>query len=72
MSRASCARRPGDVLDEQRLQRDLTRVYNLGLFDQVGPPDEQPTDVGKVIITIPVVEKRSGQVSVGVGYSSTL
>jgi len=63
--------RPGDVLNEQRLQKDLTRVYNLGLFDQVGPLDEQPTDVGKVIIAIPVVEKRSGQVSVGVGYSST-
>lgn len=61
----------GDVLNEQRLQKDLTRVYNLGLFDQVGPLDEQPTDVGKVIIAIPVVEKRSGQVSVGVGYSST-
>ena len=63
--------KPGDVLNEQRLQKDLTRVYNLGLFDQVGPLDEQPTDVGKVVIAIPVVEKRSGQVSVGVGYSST-
>ncbi len=61
---------PGDVLDEKKLQKDLTRVYNLGLFDQVGPFDEVPTDVGRVIISIPVTEKRSGQVSVGVGYSS--
>jgi outer membrane protein insertion porin family len=60
----------GDVLDEHKLQRDLTRVYNLGLFDEVGPFDENSTDVGKVDITIPVTEKRSGQVSVGVGYSS--
>ncbi|MEO7715004.1 MAG: BamA/TamA family outer membrane protein [Capsulimonas sp.] len=59
----------GDVLDERRLQKELTKVYNLGLFDQVGPFEEIPTDVGKVIISIPVVEKRSGQVSVGVGYS---
>ena len=62
---------PGEVLDEKKLQKDLTRVYNLGLFDQVGPFDEVPTDVGKVIVSVPVTEKRSGQVSVGVGYSST-
>lgn len=63
--------KPGDVLNEIRLQKDLTAIYNLGLFDQVGPFEETPTDIGKVDITIPVVEKRSGQVSVGVGYSST-
>ena len=61
----------GDVLDEKKLQRDLTRVYNLQLFDEVGPFDPSSTDVGKVDITIPITEKRSGQVSVGVGYSST-
>ncbi len=63
--------RVGDVLDEKKLQADVTRVYNLGLFDNVGPFDPSSTDVGKVDIAIPVVEKRSGQVSVGVGYSST-
>ena len=56
---------------QETQQRDLTRVYNLGLFDNVGPRRIEPTDVGKVDIGIPVVEKRSGQVSVGVGYSST-
>lgn len=61
----------GDVLNEKNLQKDLTRVYNLGLFDEVGPFDPASTDVGRVDITIPVTEKRSGQVSVGVGYSST-
>ncbi len=61
----------GDVLDEKKLQKDLTRVYNLQLFDEVGPFDPSSTDVGKVDITIPITEKRSGQVSVGVGYSST-
>jgi outer membrane protein insertion porin family len=61
---------PGQVLNELALQKDLTNIYNLGLFEQVGPFEETPTDIGKVDITIPVVEKRSGQVSVGVGYSS--
>ena len=60
----------GDVLDQHKLQRDLTRVYNLGLFDEVGPFDLNATDVGRVDVLIPVAEKRSGQVSVGVGYSS--
>lgn len=60
----------GDVFDGNRLQKELTKIYNLGLFDEVGPYDLIPTDVGRVIISIPVTEKRSGQVSVGVGYSS--
>jgi len=60
----------GEVLDETKLRRDLNRVNNLGLFDEVGPFDEVSADVGKVDITVPVTEKRSGQVSVGIGYSS--
>ena len=62
--------KPGDVLNELTLQKDLTAIYNLGLFEQVGPYEPTPTDIGKVDIEIPVTEKRSGQVSVGVGYSS--
>jgi outer membrane protein insertion porin family len=60
----------GQVLDENKLQKDMTRVYNTGLFDQVGPYQLEPTDVGLVNVVVPVVEKRSGTVSVGVGYSS--
>ena len=60
----------GDVLDQHKLQREETRIYGLGLFDEVGPADLNPVDVGKIDVVIPVAEKRSGQVSVGVGYSS--
>ena len=62
----------GDVLDEKKLSKDVTRVYNLGLFDQVLPAEYDPlgTEIGKVNVIIPLVEKRSGQVTVGVGYSS--
>jgi outer membrane protein insertion porin family len=62
--------KPGDVLNENDLQKDMTKIYNLGLFDQVGPFALTPTDIGKVDVTVPLTEKRSGQVSVGVGYSS--
>ena len=59
-------------MDEHKLQRDETRLYNLGLFDEVQPADENSSDVGKVDITDHLwPRKRSGQVSVGVGYSST-
>jgi len=61
--------KPGDVLNINTLQRDETRINNLGLAD-VEPYDLASTDVGKVDVTIPVVEKKSAQVSVGVGYSS--
>ena len=60
----------GEVLDEKKLRLDLNRVNNTGLFDEVGPFDETSADVGKVDIVVPVTEKRSGQVSVGIGYSS--
>ncbi|MGO8669796.1 MAG: outer membrane protein assembly factor [Capsulimonadaceae bacterium] len=62
--------KPGDVYNENVLQKDLQRIYNLKLFDNVGPYRTSATEVGKIDLTIPVVEKRSGQVSVGVGYST--
>lgn len=62
--------KPGDVLNEIQMQKDLTKVYNLGIFDSVGPFEEIPTDVGLVTISIPVTDKRTGNVTVGVGYSS--
>jgi outer membrane protein insertion porin family len=63
--------KPGQVYNENVFRRDLTKIYNLGLFDNVGPADIGTPDVGKVALTLPVTEKRTGQVSVGVGYSST-
>jgi outer membrane protein insertion porin family len=62
--------RPGVVYNENVFQKDLTRVYNLGLFDNVGQADITTPDVGKVAITIPVTERRTGQVSVSLGYST--
>ncbi len=61
---------PGDVFNEKTLNKDTTRVYNLGLFDQVGPAEYSSADIGLIDVIIPVTEKRSAQVTVGVGYSS--
>ncbi|HEX5324362.1 MAG TPA: BamA/TamA family outer membrane protein, partial [Capsulimonadaceae bacterium] len=61
----------GDVYNEGKLRQDLTRVYNMGLFDTVGPAERSTPQIGKIAVTVPVTERRTGQVSVGVGYSST-
>jgi outer membrane protein insertion porin family len=62
--------KPGDVYNENVFQKDVTKIYNLGLFDNVGPADISTPDVGKVAITVPVTERRTGQVSVSLGYST--
>jgi outer membrane protein insertion porin family len=65
--------KPGDVYNQRVLFRDLQRVYNLDIFDRetADPYRVEPgSDIGKVIITIPVKEKKTGELSVGIGYSS--
>ncbi len=63
--------KPGDAYNSVKLQRDLERIYNLDLFEDVGPVEAVPgSEPGKVIIRLPVKEKKTGQVSLGVGYSS--
>ena len=60
----------GDVYNENLFRKDLTRIFNLGLFDSVGPADISTPDVGKIALAVPVTERRTGQVSVSLGYSS--
>lgn len=60
----------GEPFNTQRLQRDLERIYNLDIFEEVGPIDTAlGSEPGRVIIRLPVKEKKTGQVSLGVGYS---
>ncbi len=73
--------RPGVVLREMRtkvgepfnkntIQRDLQRIYNLGLFANVeGWRVDDGSELGKLRLVVPVQEQRSGQVGVSVGYS---
>lgn len=62
--------RPGSLYNQTVFSADLKRIYNTGLFDTVGPADIETPDVGSVALTVPVTEKRTGTVSVGVGFSS--
>lgn len=64
----------GDVFNRNTLFADLRRIYDLEIFDrETAEPYklESGTEAGKtVILTIPVKEKKTGEVSVGAGYSS--
>ena len=63
--------KPGDPFNVRKLQRDLERIYNLDLFEEVGPPTFDPgSEPGKLIIRLPVKEKKTGQISLALGYSS--
>lgn len=66
--------KPGAVFNAKTLVADLTRVYDLDIFDRETTEWyhlDPGSELGKVIITIPVKEKKTGEVSVGVGYSSS-
>ena len=61
----------GDVFKRDTAQRDLQRVFGLGIFEDVRlsfSPGENPS---KVIVNVDVVEARTGSVGAGAGFSSS-
>lgn len=62
---------PGKVFNVKVLKEDIIRIYNLDILEDVKPYQITPgAEIGMVRVTIPVVEKKTGLVSVGFGYSS--
>jgi outer membrane protein insertion porin family len=59
----------GDYFNRITFDKDRARLYNLDLFEEVIPGEEIVGD-GKIRLTLNVPEKRTGQISVGVGYSN--
>lgn len=60
----------GDIFNRNMAQRDLQRVFGLGLFDDVRlsfSPGEDPT---KVVVNVDVVEGNTGSLAAGAGISS--
>lgn len=65
--------KPGDVYNSRTLYNDLQRVYDLGIFEIEGsvPYKTEPgSDLGKVNVLIPMKERKTGEVSLGLGYGS--
>lgn len=62
---------PGQVFNVKILKEDIIRIYNLDILEDIKPYQITPgAEIGMVKITVPVVEKKTGLVSVGFGYSS--
>ncbi|MFB2938002.1 BamA/TamA family outer membrane protein [Aerosakkonemataceae cyanobacterium BLCC-F154] len=64
------ATKPGTVFNRNEIQRDLQRVFGLGLFDDVKlslNPGENPR---QVTVQVNVRERNSGSIAAGAGFSS--
>lgn len=62
--------KPGDVFNRQTAQRDLERVFGLGIFDDVKFSFSPGSDPSKVIVNVDVNEASTGSVAAGAGISS--
>jgi outer membrane protein insertion porin family len=62
--------KPGDILNREVLRRDLDRLINLEIFQDVSAQPTVGSAPGLVVVTINVVEKKTGLASAGLGYSS--
>ena len=60
----------GDVFKRDIAQRDLQRVFGLGIFEDARFSFSPGTDPSKVIVNIDVVEGSSGSIAAGAGFSS--
>lgn len=62
---------PGDVFNQATAQQDLTRVFRLGIFDdvrlQLEPASNDPTQANMVVN---VIERSTGSLAFGGGISS--
>ncbi len=61
----------GDVFNRNTAQRDLQRVFGLGIFEDIRLSFNPGEDPSKVIIIVDVVESSTGSVAAGAGFSSS-
>ncbi|MBE9182003.1 BamA/TamA family outer membrane protein [Oculatella sp. LEGE 06141] len=60
----------GDVFNQQQIQGDLQRVFGLGIFEDVRVSLNPGTDPRQVDVVVNVIERNTGSVAAGVGFSS--
>ncbi len=61
---------PGEVFNRQTIERDLQRVFGLGIFEDVQislNPGQNPRNV---VVVVNVLEKSTGSIAAGAGISS--
>ncbi|MGB5960489.1 MAG: BamA/TamA family outer membrane protein [Coleofasciculaceae cyanobacterium] len=63
--------KPGDVFNRQTAERDLRRVFGLGIFEDVRLSFAPGTDPRRVVVVVDVIEKNTGSIAAGAGISSS-
>ncbi|MBQ7529004.1 outer membrane protein assembly factor [bacterium] len=61
--------KPGEVMRRDRVQKDLERLNNLGLFKKVEPEVEPGSAPGQAVLVLNIEEQKTGLATVGVGYA---
>ncbi|MBW4480630.1 MAG: BamA/TamA family outer membrane protein [Tolypothrix brevis GSE-NOS-MK-07-07A] len=62
--------KPGQIFNRNIVQRDLQRVFGLGLFEDINVSLDPGTDPSKVNVVVNVAERSSGSIAAGAGISS--
>jgi outer membrane protein insertion porin family len=62
--------KPGQVFNRNMVQKDLKRLFGLGIFEDVNISLNPGSDPSKVNVVVNVVERSSGSISLGGGVSS--
>ncbi len=61
----------GDAFNSAKLRRTRTRLRGLNFFDKVEITEDRGSAPDKVVLTAEVTEKSTGELSFGVGYSTS-
>lgn len=60
--------RPGTVLNEKTLAKDLKKIFNLGFFSDISPDFEPAASPDKVILLVKMKETKTNTINFGGGY----
>jgi outer membrane protein insertion porin family len=63
--------KPGKIFNRNTAEKDLRRIYGLGLFDDVRVSFAPGTDPARVILQLNVIERKTANILAGGGISST-
>jgi len=61
---------PGELFDFDRVKKTLQEIYNLGFFEDVSMKLEPGSEDALIVLIIEVIEKSTGVLGGGGGYSS--
>src|SRR5215469_4449786 len=61
----------GDAFNTNKLQRSKDRIKNLGFFKKVDTATNQGSAPDKTVVTVEVEEQSTGELTLGVGFSTT-